>query len=380
MSIPLTRNYTIIMAWYNVREKEQNPLKDIRHNNEFVIADDYIHQSRIFIEKEFPLIIFVEPKYVDTFWKIRPTHLHSITRVIAKDYEELYGYNALFSRFSQNFETNAVQNLHKEKFTPLYNFVVNQKVEFVREAIQWNPFNSEKFGWMDLRLYDMSIGEIDQIFEHFPEDRVIITQSWYTDPHEVTNRYNWFQLTRGRVCAGFFAGFKNSLLKFGELCRHELKNAIDIGSAPTDEMIYAVVVAENLNLFEPHMGDYPDVLHNIIYNRANAFYTVNYLHWAFKNNHFYYVHRICENLRKAYFHSTIGYSCLDLHNVWYYNLVACRKIDKHSYCCELLEEYLKILLENENQKQFFCNIWNDFKLIFVEGDHELLVKYENMIR
>jgi hypothetical protein len=136
---------------------------------------------------------------------------------------------------------------------------------------------------------------------------------------------------------------------------------VDIGTAPTDEMIYSVVVAENLDLFEPHMGDYPDVLHNILYNRANAFYTMNYFLWAFTRGHYYYVHRIAENLRSAYHHRTVGFSREDLHKVWYYNLVACANLAKEEFFCKLLDEYLGILTENDDQKEFVCMIWMDFR-------------------
>jgi hypothetical protein len=342
-------DYTIVMAWFNIREKEENPLRNIQHNNEFVISEDYMKQSRIFIEKAMPLVIFVEKGYESIFWQIRPTSFHSITRVISKDYSELYGYCELFPQFQYNHMHNPIENLHKEKFTALYNFVINQKVEFVKEAIAWNPFNTPKFGWMDLRLHDIPVGEIDQIFLHFPEDRMLITQSWYpSNASDVANRYEWFKATRGKVCAGFFAGYKDTILKFCDLCRIELVNAVNIGRAPTDEMIYSVVVAENLDMFEPHIGDYPDVLHNILYNRANAFFTMNYFCWAYERGYHYYVHRIAENLKGAYYHKTIGFSREDLYKVWYYNYVACFHLGRMEYCVCLREEYLEIFNMQEN--------------------------------
>jgi len=365
--------YTIVMAWYNVREKENNPLKDVQNNNEFVLAQDYIEKSRTYIEKEFPLVLFTEPAYEDLFWEIRPKHLHPLTRIIVKDYDELYGYSSMFPQFSDNFQRNPVQNLHKEKFTALYNFVVNQKVEFIREVIQWNPFQTPKFGWMDLRLYDMPMNEIGDIFAHFPQDRVLITQSWYTEPHQVTNRYEWFLATRGKVCAGFFAGYADPLIQFCNLCRHELKHAVQIGSAPTDEMIYSVVVAENLNLFEPHIGDYPDVLHNVVYNRHNAYYTMNYFLWAYQQKHYYYVHRIAENLRKAYHKKTIGFSCPDLHKVWYYNMVACREIEgKKELFRPLVHEYCQILMDSGEQRNYVKTVWDEFRDILVDEPFYLM--------
>jgi len=371
-------DYTLVMAWYDVREKENNPLRTVNDNKEFCLLDKYIEKSRNLMEKECPLIMFIEPRFEEIFWKIRPAHLHHITRLIPKDFDDLYRYSDLFPKFSENYLKNPVQNLHKEKFTPLYNFVVNQKVEWVREAILWNPFNTERFGWADIRLHDIDMDEFNQIFAHFPEDRVIITQSWYTNPDEVVDRYHWYIGTRGKVCAGFFAGYIKPLLKFCELCRKEFENSINIGCAVTDEMIYSVVVAENLNLFEPHIGDYGDVLHNIICNRNNTWFSVNYLNWAYNNGHHYYTHKICENLRKGIFEHNIGVGQSEIHKIWFYNYVACYWLNKRDTCLEILEEYYDLLLNNEPQRNYVASIWSFFKsMIDYMHNSELMSKYES---
>ena len=373
-------DYTIIMSWYNIREKENNPLKDVENNCEFLLKQNYLESSRLYIEKNFPLIMFIEPGYEDFFWEIRPKHLHPITRIISRDYEDLYRYRDLFSPFAEITRQHPIHNLHRQKFTALYNFFVNQKVEFVREAIEFNPFNTPKFGWMDLRLHDMDISEINKIFMHFPEERVLITQQKYTEKEDITNRYDWLNMSKGRVCAGFFAGYARPLLKFCDLCRKEFENAIKVGRAPTDEMIYATVVADNLDLFEPHIGDYPDVLHNVLYNRNNTYLTISYLKWSFeKGYHHYYTHKIAENLRKGLLQSVITLNSENLHNIWYYNYVACFWLQKKDYCKELLEEYYEILLKDENQKNYVKGLWPFFRSMidYIHND-EIMNKYDSL--
>lgn len=369
-------DFTIVMAWYNIREKEKNPLKDVE-NNEFFSADYYFQTSRVYIEKEFPLIIFVEPQYEELFWEIRPKHLHPITRIIPRDYEDLYRYRDLFPPFAEITRQHPIHNLHREKFTALYNFFINQKVEFVREAIQWNPFQTPKFAWMDLRLHEMDISEINEIFSHFPEDRILITQQNYTEKEEVENRYDWLSMTKGRVCAGFFAGYAKPLMKFCNLCRIEFENAINIGRAPTEEMVYSIIVAEHLHLFEPHVGDYEDVLHNVLYSRNNINLILNYLCWSFDKGYHYYTHKICENLRKGFFKGEIQFTSEYLHSIWYFNYVACYWLKKKDYCKELLEEYYEILLKNENQKMYVNYIWNFFRnmIVYIDND-EIISKYD----
>ena len=374
----ISYDFTIVMAWYNIREKEKNPLKDTE-TTEFFSADYYFQVSRNYIQKEFPLIIFVEPQYEQLFWEMRPKHLHPITRIISRDYEDLYRYRDLFPPFAEITRQHPIHNLHREKFTALYNFFINQKVEFVRETIEWNPFNTTRFAWMDLRLHEMDISEINQIFSHFPEDRVLITQQKYTEKEDTTNRYAWLNMTKGRVCAGFFAGYAQPLLKFCDICRKEFENAINIGRAPTEEMVYSIVVANNLDLFEPHIGDYEDVLHNILYNRNNTHLTLHYLHWSFQKGYHYYTHKISENLRLGFLNGVIQMDLYNIHNIFYFNYVSCYWLNNRDYCKQLLLEYYEILLKNENQKKYVKYIWDFFRhSIQYLDDVEILNKYDTL--
>ena len=374
----ISYDFTIVMAWYNIREKEKNPLKDTE-TTEFFSVDYYLEVSRNYIQKEFPLIIFVEPQYESKFWEMRPKYLHPITRIIPRDYEDLYRYRDLFPPFAEITYKHPIHNLHREKFTALYNFVINQKVEFVREAIEWNPFNTTRFAWMDLRLHEMDISEINEIFSYFTEDRLLITQQHYTEKEEVSNRYDWLNMTKGRVCAGFFAGYAKLLLKFCNLCRIEFENAIQIGRAPTEEMIYSIVVAENLDMFEPHIGDYEDVLHNILYNRNNTHLTIYYLNWSFYKSYHYYTHKISENLRSGFLKSAIQIHSDNIHNIWYFNYIACYWLNNRDYCKQLLEEYYEILLKNENQTKYVKDIWGFFRhSIQYLDDVEILNKYDTL--
>lgn len=374
----ISYDFTIVMAWYNIREKEKNPLKDTETTH-FFSEDYYFEVSRNYIQKEFPLIIFVEPQYESKFWEMRPKHLHPITRIISRDYEDLYRYRDLFPPFAEITRQHPIHNLHREKFTALYNFFINQKVEFVREAIEWNPFHTTRFAWMDLRLHEMDISEINKIFSHFPENRIIITQQNYTEKQDVTNRYDWLNMTKGRVCAGFFAGYAKPLLKFCNLCRIEFENAINIGRAPTEEMVYSIVVAENLDMFEPHIGDYEDVLHNILYNRNNTRLTLHYLNWSFQKGYHYYTHKISENLRLGFLNGVIQLHSEKIHNIWYFNYVSCYWLNKRDYCKQLLLEYYEILLKSENQKKYVNNIWGFFiNAIQYLHDDEIMSKYHGL--
>lgn len=82
-------DYTIVTAWYDVREKENHPLKDKGSNDYFCSMDWYFESAKQLFNKPFPMVIYTEPRFKELILSARPPPLHSMTRFIFKDYEEL---------------------------------------------------------------------------------------------------------------------------------------------------------------------------------------------------------------------------------------------------------------------------------------------------
>ena len=191
--------YTIVTAWYDVREKENHPQKDDTSNQFFCSPKWYFDSAKLLFEKPFPMVIFTEPKCKDQILEARPQHLHNITRFIYRDYDELANYTH-FQKYEENHNKNKIQNVTQEKFTALYKFIVNQKVNFVKDTIMMNPFQTEKFAWMDMRLhcvYDMSLDETNEVMKHITNDKVKLMQMSFTSPEEIYGRHDFYSWTRG---------------------------------------------------------------------------------------------------------------------------------------------------------------------------------------
>ena len=78
--------YTIVTAWYDVREKENHPLKEDTTNQFFCSMDWYFDSAKLLFNKAFPMVIFTEPRFRDKILEARPPELHSMTRFIFKDH------------------------------------------------------------------------------------------------------------------------------------------------------------------------------------------------------------------------------------------------------------------------------------------------------
>ena len=358
----LQYDYTIVTAWYDVREKENHPLKDQKTNDYFCTMDWYFESAKQLFNKPFPMVIYTEPRFKELILSARPQMLHHITRFIFKDFEELAFYTH-FNKYEQNHYLNPIVNLTAEKFTALYKFIVNQKVNFVREVIQMNPFCTDKFGWMDMRLhcvYDMSIDETDKVFALIHPERVKIMQMAYTHTDEIYGRQNFYMGTRGKVAAGFFAGRAEPLLKFCELCQKEFIDALNENLAPTDEMIYSYVIAHNHSLFDPYSGNYGECLKNLVRVRGSEYLAIGFLDRSYELGNHYYTWQTADGLRAGYLHNEISLSAENLYKVWFFNYVANFWLNRHDYCKFVLRELYKISRQRKDVENYIRGVRDFF--------------------
>jgi hypothetical protein len=368
-------DYTIITAWYDVREKENHPMKNDSTNAHFCCMKFYFDNAKLLFEKPFPMVIYTEPRFKDLILQARPASLHVITKFIFKDYEELPLHH-LYERFHENHYKNKVINLSEEKFTPLYKFIISHKIEFVKQTILENPFSTPKFAWMDLRLhsiYNMGIEETNEIMDTLTKDRVKMMQMGYPCTSEIYGRHDYYSWTRGKAAAGFFGGYREPLLKFCELCQAEFLEALNTGMAPTDEMVYSYVISYNLDLFDPYCGDYNSCLINILRTRGYQYLAFNFLNKSFDRGNHYYTWKIAENLRKGFLKGEISISTQDIHNIWYYNYVANYHLRNRDNCWRLLDEYYRIASNREDVANHIKANFEGFKSMLSHMDDKELV-------
>jgi hypothetical protein len=371
-------DYTIVTAWYDVREKENHPQKDDTSNQFFCSPQWYFDSAKLLFEKPFPMVIFTEPKYKAQILEARPHNLHHLTRFIYRDYEELANFT-YFKSYEENHEKNKIQNVTQEKFTALYKFIVNQKVNFVKDTIMMNPFQTEKFAWMDMRLhcvYDMSLEETNQVMKNIPDNKVKLMQMSFTAPEEIYGRHDFYSWTRGKVAAGFFGGAREPLLNFIHLCQTELLQAIKEEMAPTDEMIYSHVIAHNIHLFDPYIGDYGFCLKNLLRTRGSTHLVFPFLQKSFDKGLHGYTQSICTGLRGAYKAKELELSAEDVHKTWYYNYVAHFWLQQRDECYVILNEYYEIAKEREDVRNHIKHCLDFLQsMIQYMGDENLTNKF-----
>lgn len=269
-----------------------------------------------------------------------------MTRFIFKDYDELPFYTH-FKQYEENHNNFLIQNVTHEKFTALYKFIVSQKTHFVKEAIEFDPFHTPRFAWMDMQLhcvYDMSVEETTKSMADIPPNQVKLMQMSVTDP--VHDRHDFYAWTRGKVAAGFFGGDKEAVLRFCNLCHKEWLEALRAGTAPTDEMVYAFVISHNPYMFDVYVSEYSECLKNQIQIRAGLHIVFPFLQSVFDRGLHHYTSALSERLRKGYQAKDIELNAEHIHKVYYYGYVANYWHQKRHICAALLNEYFYLAQTN----------------------------------
>jgi hypothetical protein len=288
---------TFVTAFYKLRIKENDQY------NICASVDRYLKAAERFYNKDINLVVFIEPdeELRNHVKKHREGKEHK-TLVIERPYEELKLWPKL-NRFIETDKNYHIPNLDFKKFTPLYYLIINNKVEFVNEAIDINPFNTPRFSWIDFRSFELSPitdENFNKIGDLVANDRIHINMMCYTSKNEIKNKYEYYRFFRGNVAATFWIGGKNELKYFIEKCRHELEWCLNNGFAVTEEMIYGYVLGTNPELFYPYIGDYGESLINFEGIHKNIWLAFRSLDKAINDCNWEYVKFISEIIIKSH--------------------------------------------------------------------------------
>lgn len=349
--------FTITTCFYNVRQKENHPLKDDRTDQLFLHEDVYFERAKRLFEQPFPLVVFTEPRLEHKVWEYRPQALHAKTRVIAMNWDELPLWN-LLSIFTENNQKRPIENVNPNRFTPLYKFLINMKSQFLRITARMNPFHTDCFAWMDMRLYhkyDMPYYELERVFQAVDLNRILIHQMCYTTLQDVENRRDFYKVTRGNIAAGFFAGYAGPILQFAELVAQELRDSAQDECSPTDEQVFGFIVGRNRDLFTPYFGDYGEMLYNLPYVRRNEHLAIWYLEKSFAIGTNYLTFMAADALRKGHHSGCITLSPQVIFDVWYKGYVGAYWINNRQYAKELIYELLEMGRTCRKLKQIIIN-------------------------
>lgn len=234
------------------------------------------------------LIIHTDSTYIEHIKRMRKEYgFDALTLYIEDTYDQLWAAKY----------TNIV-NKNREKFWPTRDnrtctqshLLCCNKFDFVQEAIKTNPFQTDRFGWIDGSLY---IGKSDtiKICENYATHMVpyvlsqIQDQKFHIQILNVNdkkyllkeNKHEFYEQYRWVVCGSFFVCGAEIGMKILDRLKQIMVTSTLDGFGHAEEMFFLEVLEEFPDDIVRSYGDYNQILNNFIHPTKHIWYIVEYI-------------------------------------------------------------------------------------------------------
>ena len=180
------QNVTIVSGYFNVPSKRSH--------------DDYLPWIQSFTSIKDNLVIFTSKELVPFFKKLRENRTN--TRILSISLQE---FRVVQDFGGMEFWSNqTVLDPERLVHTKECYVIWNEKSYFIQRAMEWNPFGSEFFAWMDIGYMRDSLLENKRIIRFVPSD-LTHQQAMFLD---VTS-FGGQEITS--LGGGFIGGYKEGL-------------------------------------------------------------------------------------------------------------------------------------------------------------------------
>ncbi len=252
---------TLVTACYDLSKYSNNA----RTKEETISLFDSLFRVPIY------LVIFCDKALEATVRETREKYkLEKLTKIIVQEFEELWCW-----QFAEKFKSN----LTTCKTTPCNRafperclFFLN-KMNFVKQTINNNPFNTTKFGWIDSGVYKDGIKLCENNFDnlllhslkHAP-NKFHLTILDVQDKKFKLDKYKleFYSHPRYVVVGSFFTTPADIGIKILNRMEEIISHTINIGYGGGDEHIYLEILDEFYDDIYRSYGDYQQTLHNFI--------------------------------------------------------------------------------------------------------------------
>jgi len=193
-------------------------------------------------------IVFLEQKSIDTYKQF----VCSNTTIIPFEKEDLF-----FWKYREEIlQCTLPAHRQPDKDTHDYMMVQLQKTDWVKRAIELNPYGSSQFIWMDMGLFwvvkDESVFEtavrhaVSKVY-----NKVRIAGAWNLNfPVIIYDRVAWYFL------GGIFGGSSQELLQFDESVKASVMKIMRQGHWVWEVNAWVCAFLEHRDLFSTYIADH----------------------------------------------------------------------------------------------------------------------------
>lgn len=227
-----------------------------------------------------PMVVFTdEEEIVEHVYKTRLEYgLLEMTVIARLPFEHTFFYQDL-ETLEKRMEAFHIVNWNKDKDTPLYILLNNNKFDFLKRAMEMNPFNTEFFLWMDMGIQHCTKAtkeewlEVSELWPSFIyQDREHIHQlriHTVTKPDEMLWK-DYFRMIYHHVAGGLFGGHKDRIEEYIQLFKEQWHKILHEEEWwQLDEAVMTILTERFPEKFRFFYGDYDGLLSNFIKSKKS---------------------------------------------------------------------------------------------------------------
>lgn len=224
----------------------------------------YFNNAKRMLTIKHPLIIFIQPKFVN--WvKGNRKQYSDYTIIVPLEITSLHYFN-LKDKIksimdSESYKKGLADKSVPEVWNPFYDIVIWSKLPLVVRAIKMNPFNSTHFGWIDFGIHTHGLKDYHlhtKILSNVPNNIRILAIS-KPESHDLVIE-KFFKSHKPTLLATVFTGSTENIIKFDKMADEVILQAIKLNVVDCEQSIYAICYLKNPSMFDLYYGNYSDLV------------------------------------------------------------------------------------------------------------------------
>lgn len=237
---------------------------DRKNWDTFTVSNEmYMHWFDNLLSLDINLYILTEKKFEERILKSRQKVDPELKKTVLKigKLEDLHAYILFNDRleklmFSDEFKKSLHHQGVPEMTKPLYNVLMFNKVSFLQEIIDKNPFNTEYFSWVDAGFI-RGVGDIENIKKWPDPSKLMLKKDKIkffcinTDVKNTICDVKWHLMSQVRLLKGtVFFLHKDLILPLKEKFHYYVDQSLQNGYIGSDEKIFDLCCLNNPDLFD----------------------------------------------------------------------------------------------------------------------------------
>jgi protein YibB len=246
-------NITLVTCFYNInRDKWKEYSRTV---------DKYFLNTKNVLNKKNPIVIFTTEEYQEKCIHIRKkTDINLIyTKIILIPFNELMHYDKfeIIKNIQESNICNIPNNSHNcpEFCIPEYVIVINNKINFLKQATEKNYFNSYIFQWIDFGLHPSMYNNNpnffnEQYFNNINYKKNKIKIAGFMNNNPIGNKKSFYNTHKSTIAGTLIGGDYDSINQLYNLWITEFTNMINLKCCNQEQYILHIIMSEYIDLFD----------------------------------------------------------------------------------------------------------------------------------